>query len=136
PRAVAIATTNDDALMSSAATPDGVATAAFGFNPQTFAPTYKLLYGAPGRSLAFEIAERLGMPSTVIAAARGRRSTREAQLAAHLARVDQELAAIEGERQALGGQRQALAIEREALLARESKLAEREAVLKRRMDDK
>jgi DNA mismatch repair protein MutS2 len=45
--------------------------AAFAFDPQTYAPTYKLIYGAPGRSLAIEIAQRLGMPLPVIAAARG-----------------------------------------------------------------
>ncbi len=58
------ATTHDDALKSYAATTEGVAVAAFGFNPETYAPTYRLLYGAPGRSLALEIAERLGMPGS------------------------------------------------------------------------
>ena len=134
--ATVIATTHDDGIKSYAATTDGVATAAFGFDPQTYAPSYKLIYGAPGRSLALEIAERLGMPASVIAAARARRSTREAQLAEHLARVDQELAAIDAERRRLADDRQAIAAERQALLGRESKLAERESVLKRRMDDK
>ncbi len=134
--ATVIATTHDDGIKSYAVTTDGVATAAFGFDPQTYAPTYKLIYGAPGRSLALEIAERLGMPVSVIAAARARRSTREAQLAEHLARVDRELAAIDAERRQLADDRQAIALERKSLLERESKLAERESVLKRRMDDK
>ena len=30
----------------------------FGFDPQTFAPTYRLNYGSPGSSLALEIATR------------------------------------------------------------------------------
>ena len=90
--ATVVATTHDDALKSYAATTDGASTAAFGFNPETYAPTYRLIYGAPGRSLALEIAERLGMPADVIAAARARRSTRESQLAEHLARIDRELA--------------------------------------------
>ena len=34
----------------------------FGFNPETFAPTYRLHYGSPGSSLALEIATRLGLP--------------------------------------------------------------------------
>ena len=131
-----MATTHDDALKSYASTTDGVATAAFGFNPETYAPTYKLIYGAPGRSLAFEIAERLGMPGSVIADARARRSSREAQLAEHLARVDKELAGFEAERRQLEEARSAVAAERQTVLARESRLAEREAVLKRRMDDK
>jgi len=134
--ALVVATTHDDALKSYAATTDGVAAAAFGFDPDTYAPTYRLVYGAPGRSLAFEVAERLGMPGHVIADARARRSGRESLLAAHLARVDQELAALERERRAVEDDRAALARERGALLAREARLAEREAVLKKRFDDK
>jgi len=134
--AVVVATTHDEALKSYAATTAGVATAAFGFDAETYAPTYRLVYGAPGRSLAIEIAERLGMPSSVIADARARRSGRESQLAAHLARVDQELAALDRERKATADDRQSLAGERERLLEREARLAEREAVLKRRLDDR
>ena len=76
-RRLVVATTHDDALKSYAATTEGVEAAAFGFNPETYAPTYRLIYGAPGRSLALEIAERLGMPAGVIADARARRSGRE-----------------------------------------------------------
>jgi DNA mismatch repair protein MutS2 len=134
--ALVVATTHDDVLKSYAATTDGVAAAAFGFNPDTYAPTYRLVYGAPGRSLALEVAERLGMPDSIVADARARRSSRESQLAAHLARVDTELHALERERQALEAERAGLADARAALLARESRLAEREAVLRKRFDDK
>ncbi len=65
-----VATTHYDVLKTYAATTDGVVSAAFGFNPENFAPTYQLVYGSPGRSLAIEIAARLGMPASVIAAAR------------------------------------------------------------------
>jgi DNA mismatch repair protein MutS2 len=70
---------------------EGVVSAAFGFNPETFAPTYRLMYGSPGRSLAIEIAARLGMPKSVIAAARENLTEPEKQLAEHLARVDDDL---------------------------------------------
>lgn len=134
--ALVVATTHDDALKSYAATTDAVMTAGFGFHPETYAPTYKLLYGAPGRSLAFEIALRLGMPDAVVADARSRRSGRESLLAAHLARMDEELAALTRERERLEADRSTIAQERAAILARESRLAEREAVLKKRLDDK
>jgi DNA mismatch repair protein MutS2 len=134
--ATVVATTHDDALKSFAATTEGVATAAFGFDPVTYAPTYRLIYGAPGRSLALEIAERLGMPASVVADARARRSGREMQLAAHLARVDQELAALERRQQAIDHDRVAIDAARRGLLERESRLTEREATLKRRLDDK
>jgi DNA mismatch repair protein MutS2 len=123
-------------LKSYAATTEGAVTAGFGFDPETYAPTYKLVYGAPGRSLALEIAERLGMPATVVADARSRRSGRESQLAAHLARVDAELAAIQRERQIVEEERAAVARERQGILERESRLVEREAVVKRRLDDR
>ena len=57
--------------------------------PTTFAPTYQLIYGSPGRSLALEIAARLGLAPSVVAAARQNVSAREAQLAEHLAKIDQ-----------------------------------------------
>ena len=60
--ALVIATTHFDAVKTWGIGTDGVAVAAFAFDPQNFAPTYKLLYGAPGRSLAIEMAQRLGMP--------------------------------------------------------------------------
>jgi DNA mismatch repair protein MutS2 len=134
--AVVVATTHDDALKSYGATTEGVTVAAFGFNAETFAPTYTLIYGAPGRSLALEIARRLGMPGDVIADAERRRTGRESLLAAHLARVDQELSVVEQEKRRLRDERAGLDSERRALLERESRLAEREAVLKKRLDDK
>ena len=50
--AIVIATTHDDALKSYATTTEGVTTASFGFDPDTYAPTYRMRYGTPGRSLA------------------------------------------------------------------------------------
>ena len=44
-----IATTHYDALKSYASTTEGVMAAGFGFDPQTFAPTYRLNYGSPGQ---------------------------------------------------------------------------------------
>lgn len=134
--ALVIATTHDDGLKTFAATTEGIQAAAMGFVSGTYAPTYRLLYGAPGRSLALEIAERLGMPPDVIAAARARRSSRETQLAEHLARVDQELAVIDRERQHLAEERKRVAEERTKILARESHVTEREAVLRKRLDDR
>ena len=134
--ATVVATTHDDALKSYAATTPGIVAAAMGFVPETYAPTYRLVYGAPGRSLALEIAERLGMPGSVIAAARSRRSNRESHLAEHLARVDKEIAVLEQERQLLAQERRTVAEERQKLVARESHVTEREAVLRKRLDDR
>jgi DNA mismatch repair protein MutS2 len=131
-----IATTHYDALKSYASTTQGVVGAAFGFNPETFAPTYRLLYGSPGRSLAIEIAARLGMPQTVISRARENLTEPQKQLADHLARVDDDLRRLEEDRRSLARERAVVAENEQRLRAREDSVAEREARLRRRTDAK
>ena len=131
-----IATTHYDSLKSYASTTEGVESAAFGFKPETFAPTYRLMYGSPGRSLAIEIAARLGLPPNVIAAARENLSDREKQLAEHLARVDQDLSRLEAERRTLGKERAALADTERTLRSREESVREREDTYRRRLNAK
>ena len=131
-----VATTHYDSLKSYASTTAGVIGAAFGFNPETFAPTYRLIYGSPGRSLAIEIAARLGLPSTVIAAARENLGDRQQQLADHLARVDRELHLLEHERRQMTTDRAGLAESERKLRAREEAVREREALARRRLEAK
>lgn len=129
-----IATTHYDSLKSYASTAEGVTGAAFGFDPETFAPTYRLMYGSPGRSLAIEIAARLGMPMQVIAAARQNLTEREKQLAAHLARIDRDMRRLEHERQLVAHERAKVAQSDKQLRSREEAVREREAAYRRRLD--
>src|SRR5262245_7239003 len=131
-----VATTHYDSLKSYASTTDGVESAAFGFNPETFAPTYHLQYGSPGRSLAIEIAARLGMPPAVVAQARENLSDREKQLAEHLARVDEDVRRLEQDRREVARERATVADAERKLRAREDSVREREDTYRRRLDAK
>jgi len=131
-----IATTHYDSLKSYASATAEVTGAAFGFNPDTFAPTYQIVYGSPGRSLAIEIAARLGMPPSVIATARDNLTEPEKQLAEHLARIDTELSAIEQERRTLAKERVAVASAESKLRRREDVVHDREDKVRRRIDAK
>src|SRR5476649_2614242 len=123
--ATLIATSHYDQLKTYASTTDGVASAAFGFDAEAFEPTYQLIYGSPGRSLALEIAGRLGLNPSVVASARENLSARETQLAEHLAKIDHDMRALEHE--------QRLATrERETLHAAESRMHQREEALRQR----
>lgn len=134
--ATVIATTHYDALKSYASTTEGVMAAGFGFDPQTFAPTYRLNYGSPGSSLALEIANRLGMPATVIEQARAHRTARETQLADHLAKIERDMQALDHERRLAARERETLADESARLHQRDQELRNREDTFKRRLDER
>jgi DNA mismatch repair protein MutS2 len=130
-----IATSHYDQLKSYASTTEGVASAAFGFELATFAPTYQLIYGSPGRSLALEIAGRLGLNPSVIAAARENLSAREAQLAEHLARIDHDMRALEHEHRLAARERDTLKAAETQMQHREDALRQREETFKRRLNE-
>ncbi|HYM24272.1 MAG TPA: Smr/MutS family protein, partial [Vicinamibacterales bacterium] len=133
--ATVIATSHYDALKTYASTTDGVASAAFGFDAETFAPTYQLLYGSPGRSLAIEIAARLGLNASVVAAARDNMSAREAQLAEHLAKIDRDMRALEHEQRLAAKERETLRDAETRMHQREETLRQREETHRRRLND-
>jgi DNA mismatch repair protein MutS2 len=133
--ATVVATSHYDQLKTYASTTDGVASAAFGFELATFAPTYRLIYGSPGRSLALEIAGRLGLNPSVIAAARENLTAREAQLAEHLAKVDQDMRALDHERRLAARERDTLKEAEARMQHREDALHQREETFKRRLNE-
>ena len=133
--ATLIATSHFDSLKTYASTVEGVASAAFGFHPETFAPTYQLLYGSPGRSLALEIAGRLGLNPTVIAAARENLSAREAQLAEHLAKIDRDMRSLEHEHRLAARERETLDAAEVRMRQREDALKQREETYRKRLSE-
>ena len=134
--AMVVATTHFDALKTYASTTEGVTSAGFGFNPETFAPTYRLHYGSPGSSLALEIATRLGLPPGIIAQARAQRTLREAQLAEHLAKVEREMQGLDHERRLVARERQIVEETQARLAHRDHELREREETFRKRLDQK
>jgi DNA mismatch repair protein MutS2 len=131
-----IATTHFDAVKTWGTTTEGVTVAGFAFDPQTYAPTYRLVYGAPGRSLAIEMAQRLGLPLPVIAAARGFLSDDQKRLQAHLDRIDAQARAMDAEKVRMERERRAFNEQQSALESRDRALTEREEAFKKRLNEK
>jgi DNA mismatch repair protein MutS2 len=133
--ATVIATSHYDALKTYASTTDGVVSAAFGFDAETFAPTYQLLYGSPGRSLALEVASRLGLAPSIVTAARQNLSAREAQLAEHLAKIDKDMRALDHEKRLVAHERATLGETESRMREREEALRQREETFRRRLNE-
>jgi DNA mismatch repair protein MutS2 len=133
--ATVIATSHYDALKTYASTTEGVTSAAFGFDAESFAPTYQLLYGSPGRSLALEIAARLGLNPSIVVAARRNLSAREAQLAEHLAKIDRDMRALEHEQRLAIREREALEAAEARMRQRDEALGQREETFRRRLNE-
>ncbi len=106
--AMVVATTHHGLLKAYAQSTPGVACASFGYDPATYEPTYRLAHGVPGRSLALEMAERLGLPSSVVSDARSRISDKEAQAEALLKRLEEERARLDAESEGLASERREL----------------------------
>lgn len=133
--AIVVATSHYDALKTYASTAGGVASAAFGFDAETFAPTFQLIYGSPGRSLALEMAGRLGLNPSIVASARENLSVREAQLSEHLAKVDRDMRALEHEHRLAARERETLETAEARMRQREDVLRQREETFRRKLTE-
>ena len=95
---VIAATTHYAELKVYATTAKGVVNASCEFDVATLRPTYRLLVGIPGKSNAFAISERLGVPQEVIEDAKGRVGTESASFEATIEKLEAVRQALEHDR--------------------------------------
>jgi DNA mismatch repair protein MutS2 len=124
--AMVAATTHYAELKTFATEHPGVSNAAVEFDVTTLRPTYRLTIGLPGKSQAFAIAERLGLPGAILADARERISAEHASMEETLAAISAAERAQADALDAARADRTAAADERELARAGVSK-ARREA---------
>ena len=95
--ALVAATTHYAELKVYAMTTPGVENASCEFDVETRAPTYRLLVGIPGKSNAFAISQRLGLPQEIIQQAAARVSAENVRFEDVLTKLDQQRQEMEKE---------------------------------------
>jgi DNA mismatch repair protein MutS2 len=98
--ALMAATTHYAELKIYATNTPGVVNASCEFDVETLRPTYRLLVGIPGKSNAFAISSRLGLPDTIINDAKRRLSAETSTFEATIERLEQQRIAMERQTEA------------------------------------
>ena len=93
------ATTHYAELKVYAMTTPGVENASCEFNVETLAPTYRLVMGIPGKSNAFAISRRLGLPDYIIQKAADRIDAENVRFEDVLSQLEVQRQAMEKERE-------------------------------------
>ena len=96
--ALVAATTHYAELKVYAMTTTGVENASCEFNVDTLAPTYRLVMGIPGKSNAFAISRRLGLPEEIIDRAAARLDAENVRFEDVLTKLDQQRQEMEKDR--------------------------------------
>ena len=100
--ALVAATTHYAELKVYAMTTPGVENASCEFDVETLAPTYRVLIGVPGKSNAFAISRRLGLPDAIIQKAADRIDAENVRFEDVLSQLELQRQAMEKDREEAG----------------------------------
>ncbi len=96
--ALCAATTHYAELKAFALEREGICNASCEFDVDTLKPTYKLIIGTPGKSNAFAISEKLGLPEKIVERARGYVDVGSRSFEAVIEKLESERFKLESER--------------------------------------
>jgi DNA mismatch repair protein MutS2 len=113
--ALLIVTTHLSALKSFAVNDKRIVNASMEFDSATGQPTYRLISGIPGRSRAIEVAKIIGLPDSLIRAARERLGERYGETDTLLASLQKRMSEIVAQQDDLKSQQQELERERRTM---------------------
>ena len=121
----AVATTHYSELKVYAMNTPGVTNASCEFNVETLQPTYRLLIGVPGKSNAFAISKKLGLPDDIIDAAREQLSQETQNMEDILADLEAKRIQIQREQEKITSLRESIAREQKEIRNKEKLLEDR-----------
>lgn len=120
-----MATTHYSELKTFAMTTEGIENACCEFDVDTLSPTYHLLIGIPGKSNAFAIAEKLGLPSGVIEGAKAQVDSSAIDMETLLADLEKSKKTIEQEKEEIAANKEEIQKLKERLASKNEHIEQR-----------